>query len=325
MRLLLKIYRLARWPVGIVITALVIPAAYVMLAYRTIGSASLPRATRILKRLGVFPIRDHYYEPLFDDGKLKKSLREARALPGIDFRREEQLALLQSLGFEDEFRDFLEGEKQAGGEFRFTLENPNFRSGDAEFLFQYVRYLKPKKVIEIGSGSSTQVVSRALQLNAEFDAAAARHLCVEPYENPWLEQLGRIELLRQRVEDAAIDWGTDLGSGDLLFIDSSHMIRPQGDVLFEYLEILPQLRPGVVVHIHDIFSPRDYLDQWVRDQVRFWNEQYLLEATLGNSARYRIVAALNFLKHEHYAELQRVCPFLTPDREPGSLYFRVVN
>ncbi len=93
--------------------------------------------------------------------------------------------------------------------------------------------------------------------------------------------------------------------------------------MYEYLNILPRLRSGVIVHVHDIFSPRDYLETWVKDDVRFWNEQYLLEATLGHRDRYEVVAALNLLKHEHYAELKRVCPFLEPEREPGSFYFRV--
>ena len=77
------------------------------------------------------------------------------------------------------------------------------------------------------------------------------------------------------------------------------MIRPQGEVLREYLEIFPRLQPGVVVHIHDIFTPRDYLKTWGVDEVRFWNEQYLLEALLTNTNRYEVIAALNFLKNNH--------------------------
>jgi hypothetical protein len=94
-------------------------------------------------------------------------------------------------------------------------------------------------------------------------------------------------------------------------------------VLFEYLEILPQLQSGVIVHVHDVFSPRDYLENWIKRDVRFWNEQYLLEATLGNTSRYEILAALNQLKHDHYEHLKRVCPYLERDQEPGSFYFRI--
>jgi hypothetical protein len=94
-------------------------------------------------------------------------------------------------------------------------------------------------------------------------------------------------------------------------------------VLTEYLQIFPKLNKGVYVHIHDIFTPKDYSKNWVVDDVRFWNEQYLLEALLTNTNRYEIVAALNYLKHHHYDQLLKVCPYLTMNREPGSFYFKV--
>jgi len=109
-----------------------------------------------------------------------------------------------------------------------------------------------------------------------------------------------------------------------LFIDSSHVIRPNGDILYEYLQILPQLQSGVYVQVHDIFSPRDYLTEWQIEDVRFWNEQYLLEVLLSCEHRYEIVSALNFLKHKYFGDLKRVTPYLTEDREPGSIYFRIV-
>ena len=92
-----------------------------------------------------------------------------------------------------------------------------------------------------------------------------------------LEKIG-VTVIRQKVEGLGKAVFAELEKGDILFIDSSHIIRPQGDVLFEYLESLPSLNRGVIVHIHDIFSPKDYLKEWVTNEVRFWNEQYLLEA-----------------------------------------------
>ena len=138
---------------------------------------------------------------------------------------------------------------------------------------------------------------------------------------PWLEKTGAT-VLRQRVEEVDLSFFGQLEAGDLLFIDSSHMIRPEGDVLFEYLELLPSLKPGVIVHVHDIFSPRDYLDSWFTEFVYFWNEQYLLEAFLANNSAWEVIGALNYLKHNHYEPLKSVCPFLTPDREPGSFYLQ---
>jgi hypothetical protein len=277
----------------------------------------------MLKRIGVFPILNHYYEPLFDDTLITDDLDSPRSLPGIDFRVPNQLALLQSMHFGEEFQQFVEFEATRRTADRFTFNNNAFESGDAEFLFQFLRLKKPELVVEIGSGSSTKIARQALSLNRAEDRAPVRHICIEPYEQPWLDSFDDIELVRSKAEDCAVDIVSELKDGDLLFIDSSHIIRPQGDVLFEYLEILPRLASGVYVHVHDIFSPRDYLDAWIRKDVRFWNEQYLLEAVLGNTERYEVVAALNLLKHDYYEDLKRICPFLEPEREPGSFYLRV--
>ena len=318
-----RLFLAVRPAVDIVLAVILIPASFLMWLYRRIGSRRLPIATRVLRKIGVFPIRDHYYEPLFDDRHLSKPLNQPRSLPGIDFNVSGQLELLETMNRADEFTAFVEQQQTDESAASFRFNNVAFEPGDADFLYQAIRHFKPGRFIEIGSGSSTKIARKALAMNTKEGGAAPKHVCVEPYEQPWLEAFDGIELVRARVEDCDIDWANALTSGDLLFIDSSHMIRPQGDVLHEYLEILPQLARGVLVHVHDIFSPRDYLDNWVRGDVRFWNEQYLLEAVLGNSARYEVIAALNLLKHDYFAELKRVCPYLEPSNQPGSFYFRV--
>ena len=309
--------------IDVVLAVAAAPAGFIMLLYRKAGSRRLPWTTGLLKKIGVFPIRNHYYEPLFDDRNLANPLDMPRSLPGIQFDVQSQLNLLNDLNYAEEFIAFVEQQKADESGAAFRIDNRSYLSGDAEFLFQVIRHFKPAKVIEIGSGTSSKIARKALSTNAEESGSTYRHICIEPYEEPWLESVGDIELIRDKVENCGLNWGEALSSGDLLFIDSSHIIRPQGDVLFEYLEILPQLQSGVIVHVHDIFSPRDYLEQWVKRDVRFWNEQYLLEATLGNSSRYEVLAALNLLKHDHFEQLKRVCPYLEQDREPGSFYFRV--
>jgi hypothetical protein len=127
-------------------------------------------------------------------------------------------------------------------------------------------------------------------------------------------------VLRRRVEDVDKNMFRELCRGDLLFIDSSHVIRPQGDVVTEYLDILPILAPGVLVHIHDIFTPRDYPKEWVTDSLLLWNEQYLMEAFLSENLSWRVIGAVNFLKHHHFEALVRACPNLTQSSEPGSFY-----
>ena len=93
-------------------------------------------------------------------------------------------------------------------------------------------------------------------------------------------------------------------------------------MLFEYLHLLPSLRPGVIVQVHDIFSPADYPREWIVDEVRFWNEQYLLEAFMTHNRDWKILGSLAWLARYHYATLKVVAPHMTPDRLPGSFYIQ---
>lgn len=313
-----------RFPVQVdwLLSAIAWPGAMLLRSYRRFGSAKLPRTTRMLREVGIFPVLHFYSDPLFNPYILPKSLDEERFLPGIDLNVSAQLALLQQLTRGEELGALGWG-AEASGASGYNVANPYFAAGDAEFLYQFLRHLKPARVLEVGSGFSSRVAHLALAKNQQEDGRAARHTCIEPYETERLAGLAGIELIERPLEECGIDWANELQAGDLLFIDSSHMIRPQGDVLMEYLQILPQLPSGVFVHIHDIFTPRDYPSRWLQEDVLFWNEQYLLEALLSGSDRYEVVAALNFLKHHHFDELARVCPYLTPEREPGSFYLRV--
>jgi hypothetical protein len=182
--------------------------------------------------------------------------------------------------------------------------------------------VKPRRIIEIGSGFSTLMAVKAVRRNHEDDAGyRCRHVCIEPYEMPWLEAQP-VEVIRKKVEDLGVGFFAELAENDILFIDSSHMIRPQGDVLFEYGELLPTLALGVIVHIHDIFSPKNYPAEWLDRRVLFWNEQYLLEAFLAYNESWRIVGALNYLRHHHYDRLKSIAPSLTQTTEPASFYIQ---
>ena len=309
-------------PIDIVLSVIAVPSALALLLYRRIGSARAPWTTNILKIIGLFPIRKHYYEPLFDDSGLKTPLSDDRDLPGINLNISGQLCFTSQLSFSSELVE-MEWNKKSNHLNKFYLGNGSFESGDAEFLYQFVRAIKPQKIIEIGGGNSTKITAIALRNNYDELKIKTNHICIEPYEMRWLEKLGNINVIRKCIEDCDFNWNTELSAGDLLFIDSSHIIRPQGDVLKEYLEIFPRLTSGVYIHIHDIFTPKDYLHQMVVKDVRFWNEQYLLEALLSNTERYEIVAAVNYLKHHYYDQLKSICPYLTPEREPGSFYIRV--
>ena len=289
--------------------------------YLRLGPDRLPCSTATLKRIGLFPLRDHFSQPLFNDAHLIKSLSKARSLPGINWRHEEQIALLRELKYADELVPLRLGVRPQS-ELDFFMRNGSFESGDAEFLYSLIRHIKPRRLIEIGSGNSTKMAQLAVKRNAQDFGFTAEHLCIDPYAAPSVESLG-VRVIRERVEKVGLQAFGGLGPNDLVFVDFSHVIRPQGDVLFECLEMLPSLPSGVIVHFHDVFSPRDYPDDWIRRAIVFYNEQYLLEAMISDSKRYEVVAALNHLKHTDYDDLAAVCPYLTPDREPGSFYIRI--
>jgi len=185
-----------------------------------------------------------------------------------------------------------------------------------------IRLFKPKKIIEIGSGNSTLMAENAINKNRlEVDQYHCEHICIETYEIPWLSEIG-VNVIRKKVEKTDISLFKELSEKDVLFIDSSHIIRPQGDVLFEYLEILPLLNKGVIVHVHDIFTPKDYLNEWFGQN--FWNEQYLLEAFLSFNNNFRIIGATNYLSHKYYDLFASKCPIFAKQkgREPGSFWIR---
>lgn len=274
----------------------------------------------IFMKIGVLPVLDHYYQPMINPKKhLKKSLREDRNLPGINFNVKEQLEILSKFDFNDELEKFPVHEVE-GVEFHYN--NGSYASGDAEYLYNMVRHFKPKRIIEIGSGQSTLMVQNALSKNkSENSQYNCNHICIEPYEMPWLKNLD-VELRRELVENVDEALFQKLEPNDILFIDSSHIIRAQGDVLFEFLELLPQIKPGVFVHVHDIFSPKDYLDEWVNKDHKLWNEQYLLEAFLSFNSEFRITGSLNYLTHNHLKEIEAKCPILAKQkgREPGAFW-----
>jgi len=275
---------------------------------------------KIFMKIGLLPLIDHYYNPMINPEKyLTKSLREDRVLKGIDFNIEGQLELLEKFNYSNELLQF---PLNPTNENEYFYNNGGFESGDSEYLYNTIRYFKPKKIIEIGCGNSTLMIRNAIVSNKLDDANYfCRHICIEPFEQPWLENL-EIELIRDKVENIALSFFNQLEANDILFIDSTHIIRPQGDILFEYLEILPNLQLGVLIHIHDIFTPKDYLDDWIFKEHLFWNEQYLVEAFLSFNTDFKIICALNFLYHNYNNLLSEKFPILAmqKNREPGSLW-----
>ncbi len=296
-------------------------AYYFKLVRYGAGGGYFKLSQRILRKIGVYPIRDHYYDPQFKFDQLKYPLDKDRSLPTIDLNDQVQLQLLKAFSYEKELSALpLKKTKEAA----FFYDNYNFKAGDAEYLYSIIRHFHPKRLVEIGSGYSTLMAREAITQNKREDSTyVCDHICIEPYEMPWLESAG-VKVLRKKVEDIEPSFFDVLQENDILFIDSSHMIRPQGDVLFEYLEIFPRLKKGVLIHIHDIFTPRNYPESWLVEEVRLWNEQYLLEAFLSYNDKFEILGALNYLSHHYRKQFAEKCPIfkIQEKSEPASLWLR---
>jgi hypothetical protein len=305
---------------------LVVPVALAGLVMRGARRLGLPhrfpRSATTLDRIGVYPVLHHYYEPLVVASDLRRPLNEPRHLPGLDLNEAGQLKFLEELRFGDELLALPDTPTKPG---IFTFANTVFGPGDAELLYSMIRHLRPERIFEIGSGHSSLIAKLAIDANrAEDDGYRCDHCCIEPYENAWLEE--RVStVVRSRVEELDVRMFDQLDAGDILFIDSTHVIRPQGDVLFEFLNVIGRLRSGVYVHVHDVFTPRDYPWGWVVTERKMWNEQYLLEALLTHTDKFEVLVALNHLWHSHPVAVTAALPVLQRHEgaEPGSFWFRV--
>lgn len=279
----------------------------------------MPVSRRLLRLMGVYPGRYHYYTPAVRERDLIHSTEEPRSLPAINWQLQEQLTFLSSFDFTHEL-DKIPTLQNLPRQYRFDYGA--FPAGDADLLYGILRSVKPSKIIEIGSGSSTLLMLEAIAGNKRDDPDYRCELsCIEPYAHDWLEKTG-MNIIRQRVETISPERFDSLGRNDILFIDSSHVVRAQNDVVYEYLQILPRLKSGVLVHIHDIFSPRDYPRKWLIENNNQWGEQYLVEAFLSFNKEFKVLCSANMLYHDHRKAFEAACPMLAHyERQmPSSLW-----
>lgn len=271
------------------------------------------------------PVWYHYYQPIIKENMLPKNYQQIEyPLIGIDLVVQSQLALLHKFHYNSELEAISLNETQ---DYQPYYRNRYFGIGDGEILYSIVRHYKPNRIIEIGSGYSTRFILRAAEKNKSESGASTEIICVEPFENKWLEELG-VTVIRKRVEQIELSFFKKLSENDILFIDSSHVIRTHGDVVFEYLSIIPSLPKGVIVHAHDIFLPKGYPLSEITECKFFWNEQYLLQALLSYPSRYKTLLSLNYLSNHHRSDLEKCCPIFqreTEEHGPSSFWFQVME
>jgi Methyltransferase domain len=250
----------------------------------------------------------HFNQPIPDTRSLSETLwSQPSELAGIQMNEPAQLGLLQSFStFCDEYQRFPTG--PSAEHDKFYLGNRLFDGVDALVAYCMVRHFQPRLVIEVGSGFSSLVLGQAAAKNG-----CTPLICIEPSPRHFLRERfpGLQTLIEKNVQQINLEFFSQLKSGDILFIDSSHTVKIGGDVNYLFLEVLPRLRPGVIVHVHDIFLPFEYRRDWVLDEFRFWTEQYLLQSFLTFNSEFEVLMANYYLGRYHQDQFKAAFPDLS--------------
>ena len=255
----------------------------------------------------------HFYSPYADLDELTKRSATIfdidKEMVGIDFRVDDQLAMLDTMaGLIDDEMPF---PADKGDEFRYYFENPAYSWSDGMVLHAMLRHIKPKRIVEVGSGYSSAMTLDTTERWVDGDVDL---VFVEPYTELLRSLLrpgdeDRVTIHEQAVQDVDLEVFTALEAGDVLFIDSTHVVKAGSDVNHLFLEVLPRIAEGVWIHIHDIFDPFEYAEAWVREG-RAWHEAYLLRALLMFNDTFEIRWFQDYMWHHHRQLLEARLPLM---------------
>lgn len=258
------------------------------------AGVSVPSSHPLLFPLG------HFYSPVYEVSEL--AARRERIWPGtqrpmldIDWREDAQLHLCDSIFAGRE--PLALRESQSDDPSEYWSGNDQYPPLDALVLAAMLRHLRPARMIEIGSGFSSLVTAR---VNCDELAGSMRFLCIEPYPRDFLVKgvRGISELRSELIQDVPLELFDELRHNDVLFIDTSHTVKTGGDVTWIFHEIVPRLRVGVVVHVHDVFLPEEYPEPWVMEG-RGWNESYLVRSFLSYNSSFLINWGTRYMVLNH--------------------------
>jgi hypothetical protein len=283
--------------------------------------ASAGKALRsVIGRAGFDLIRRHYYSPIPDLGALPdETWSRESSIAGVDLSADSSLEFIRGelAGPLSEYDPPL---RPTGSARDFHLDNGLFESGDAELLYAMIRRFRPNRVIELGSGMSTLVIADAIEVNGN----EAEHLVYDPYPRadlrPQLEQIAHLR--PTSAADLPLREFDGLGDRDILFVDTTHVVKIGSEVNRIILEVLPILRPGVIVHVHDIYLPWEYPREFVEERNFFWNEQYLLQGFLAFNDSFEVLFGTHAVARRHPQELEKLLRSGALGRHPSSFWMR---
>lgn len=252
----------------------------------------------------------HYYSTIPSKADVERFAmakwhQPPEALVGVDLNVEGQLAMLATLG---PFTETLTFADDPGGATRYWWDNDGFSPGDAAVLAGMLMHYRPKRVVEVGAGYSTAVM---LDVAERHLAQPPAIVCVDPEPHRLRSVLrgdeAHLTIHETIVQDLPLELFTSLAANDILFIDSSHVLKLGSDVSLLFLDVLPRLRPGVVVHIHDIATTFEYPPEWY-EEGRAWNEAPALRAFLAFNQAYEILYFCDYMNRFQTEAVARRMP-----------------
>lgn len=270
--------------------------------------------------LHILPV--HYYSPIPTRADRRRT-PVPNSMAGIALDIDAAVARANAL-----IGEHIEGVRRlvlghGAGESYYDPKNDAFHPLDAALLYATIMSNRSGRIIEIGSGHSSRVICQA----ARDLAAMGRTIdvtCIEPFLPAYLRPAPAeiTTIVESPVQEVPLERFTALGEGDILFIDSTHVVRYGSDVLYEILEILPRLAPGVIVHVHDIFLPADYPDAWLDEHRFFWAEQYMLQAFLSMNPNFAIELPAAAIRPWLSAEVRTIVEGSGLEIPSGSFWIR---
>ena len=268
---------------------------------------------KILQKKGVTITRSDFYSEVPDVAEIEASFTQKSNLI-LDKVFPDSLFLLDFLKQLDNYSNEFHAPITAQEPLLYSWEGAAFSYSDAMAYYCMIRHKKPKTIIEIGSGASTLVARRAIEKNG-FGTI----LAVEPYPSEFLHRIEGVKVIKKRAQEVDSSFFNEhLSDGDIVFIDSTHTVKHDSDVLHIYLRILPELLSSVTVHVHDIYLPGTLPLELLRDHQIYWNEQYLLYAYMLNNPRVKTLFGSRFHMLHNHTELTR---FMRGQYHPGGASF----
>lgn len=263
-----------------------------------------------------------FYSPIPDLGAIDPAVwlrpNALEGIPGFDL--ESQLDYIESQ-LSAAIAEFSPPRHPVGNRFEYFLDNGLYQGGDADLLYAIVRSHRPSRVIELGAGFSTLVTAAACRANCA-DGHTTEFISYDPYATPPAGGLdGLSELRAVPAEAVPIEQFESLEANDILFIDSSHVVRVGGDVNRLLLDVIPRLQSGVLIHVHDIFLPWEYPREWIANGW-YWSEQHLLHALLIGNRELEVLVGAYGLWRAHEQRLRALIPNLDPAHPPMSFWMR---